>query len=373
MIDTPGSRREPQDDNRHRGRGARLLKGIGLGLLALLVLAGAVILLLYASAPRPRAVDGWSLGPPLPSPRGELASAVAHRHPCSEPPCPEAELLYVVGGLAGLGRTQDAVNLYDPARGEWLDGPPLPEPRHHLAAAGLDGAVYVSGGTRGMTRPWAPTADLWRLEAGASSWQVLPAMPEPRWGHRMVAHDRRLYVVGGEGPTSRVLIHTPGGGWTTGAEMPGPRDHLSVVVAQGRIWAIGGRAPESLARVDIYDPAADSWVPGPALPAPTSGAAEGVVDGSILVSGGEEPALGGEVFDRHWVLDPAGSPGRWRAAPPPPLAIHGADGAVFQGTLVIVGGASRHGLLSVTAWTDAFQTLQLTPARALARPLSPEE
>lgn len=340
------------------GRLPRVLRAIGLSaLVAAVVIAGAVAWL-FATAPGPRAAEGWSLGPPLPSARGELATAVAHLGPCPVPPCPEAERLYVLGGMSGLGRAEDRVAVYDPTRGEWIAGPPLPAPRHHLAAAGLGGAVYASGGTADRARPWKPEDDAWRLEAGADGWESVGPMPEPRWGHRMVAHEGRLYVVGGQGPSSRVLIHTPGEGWRTGAEMPVPRDHLSAVVADGRIWAIGGRAPGSLARVDIYDPVADRWETGPELPAPTSGAAEGALDGVVLIFGGEEPALRGRVYDRHWMLDPRDETPSWRPAPRPPLAVHGADGAVFQGMVVIAGGAGRHGLLSVTAWTDAVQWLE---------------
>jgi hypothetical protein len=327
----------------------------------LLGLTAAAIVLLFATAPSPEEADAWSLGPPLPSARGELATAVVHAAECPAPPCPELERLYVVGGLAGPGRPQDGVARFDPTAGAWRDAPPLPSPRHHPGAAGLGGALYVSGGTADVRQPWSPESDFWRLEDGGASWERLPAMPEGRFGHRLVAWDGRLYVVGGMGPTSRVLVYDPGdpaAGWRTGAAMPGPRDHLSVVVVDGLIWAIGGRHPESLRRVDIYDPAADAWRPGPPLPAPTSGAAEGVVDGVVLVYGGEEPGLvGGRVFDRHWMLDTRVPEPAWRPAPPPPLAVHGADGAVFQGRLVIVGGASRHGMLSVTAWTDVFQRL----------------
>jgi hypothetical protein len=205
------------------------------------------------------------------------------------------------------------------------------------------------------TFPWEPTKDLWRLAVGADGWQRLELMPEARWGHRMVVHDGRLYVIGGHGPSSRVLIYTPGRGWDIGAEMPVQRDHLSVVVVGGRIWAIGGRAPRSLARVDIYDPVMDRWQLGPDLPAATSAAAEGVIDGVILILGGEEPELFGRVYDRHWMLDTAAPSPNWGSAPAPPLAVHGADGAVFQGTMVIAGGASRHGVLSVSAWTNTVQ------------------
>ncbi len=337
----------------------RILKGIGLLLLIVVLLTGAATARLFLTAPEPRQVEGWFLGPPLPTARGELATAVAHSEPCPEPPCPEVERLYVLGGLAGLASAQDRVSSYDPVTRRWSTAPPLPAPRHHLGAVGLDQTIYVSGGTADTSQPWTPEDNFWRLGVGADRWESLPSMPEGRWGHRLVAYGGRLYVIGGQGPSSRVLIYSPAEGWTTGAEMPVPRHHLSVVGTNGRIWAIGGRHPHSLSRVDIYDPAMDRWEPGPELPAPTSGAAEGVVDGVILVFGGEEASLlRGGVFDRHWMLDTRAAAPGWQPAPPPPLAVHGADGAVFQGTMVIAGGASRHGALSVTSWTDAVQWLQ---------------
>jgi hypothetical protein len=189
-------------------------------------------------------------------------------------------------------------------------------------------------------------------------------MIEPRWGHRMVAHDGRLYVVGGRGGSGRVLIYTPGRGWSIGAEMPRRRDHLSVVVAASRIWAIGGRDPRSLARVDVYDPATDSWQPGPELPHPTSGAAEAAVDDVIFVFGGEEPdLLSGEVNDRHWKLDARAPAPRWEPAPTPPLAVHGTNAAVLRGMVAIPGGSSRHGALSAAGWSNRLQLTTLPIGR----------
>jgi hypothetical protein len=331
------------------------------GLLA--VLAAGALGWLYASPPAPRASEAWQLDPPLPVRRGELAMAVTHVEPCPAPPCAAAERLYVLRGLAGLFRPQIRVAVYDPNRKSWRPGPPLPEPRHHLAAAGLAGSIYVSGGTDvagvGLGHQhWPPKPNFWRLAAGSDRWEDVGAMIEPRWGHRMVAHDGRLYVIGGRGPSGRVLIYTPGGGWTTGADMPRPRDHLSLVAVDGRIWAIGGRDPRSLLRVDIYDPATDSWQSGPDLPAPTSGAAEGAIGSVIFVYGGEEPSfIDGAVSDRHWMLDTRSQNRRWEPAPPPPLAVHGTSGAVLQDKLVIAGGATWHGALSIVGWTDALQTL----------------
>jgi N-acetylneuraminic acid mutarotase len=322
-----------------------LLLVVGLGVLAVVVLV--------VTNPAPRDAPGWSLAAPLPEGRGEVASAVADGR------------LFVIGGLAGAPpRSADEVNVYDAGSDAWTAAPALPEPRHHTAAAGLDGSVFVSGGASGLT-DWTPLANLWQLPAGADSWLELPEMPDPRYGQRMVALDGLLYVVGGQGGSGEVLIYSPAERrWTLGAAMPAVRDHLAVVAVDDEIWAIGGRDGGLTARVDIYDPASDTWRDGPALPAATSGAAEGAGEGLIFVSGGEDPQPTGEgVFDRHWWLDTSDSAAVWQAVPPPPLAVHGAEGALIDGRFYIPGGASRAGGLSFMSWSDDLQVLEIAALR----------
>jgi len=350
----------------------RILVVLALFVAVAAVLVGGTVGWLYATSPKPRAVEAWLLGPSLPAARGELAMAVAYAEPCTAPPCPAVERLYVIGGLSGLYRPRRGVSVYDPNLRLWSAGPPLPQPRHHLAAAGLGQALYVSGGTdvAGLYlghQYWPPKDNFWRLITASDRWEALGHMIEPRWGHRMVAHDGRLFVVGGRGPSGRVLIYTPDKGWSTGAEMPRPRDHLSAVVFDGRIWAIGGRDPGSLARVDIYDPMTDSWQPGPDLPTATSGAAEGVIDGVIFIYGGEEPSLlDGGINDRHWMLDTRRGAQHWEPVPSPPLVVHGTHGAVLRGTMVIAGGSTRHGALTLTGWSSALQLMKpaVTPLKS---------
>src|SRR5262245_57599193 len=116
-----------------------------IGLIAIIAAGG--LAWLYANPPQPRTSKAWVLGPPLPARRRELTTAVAYAQPCPAPPCREAERLFVVGGLSGLFRPEASVAIYDPMRKHWNDGPPLPSPRHHLAAVALEGTLYVSGGT----------------------------------------------------------------------------------------------------------------------------------------------------------------------------------------------------------------------------------
>ena len=304
--------------------------------------------------PQPVDRPGWALGPPMPEAFGELATVALERDGGGED-------LVVLSGIRGFGQVVDRVLLLDAADGRWQAGPRLPGARHHAAAAAYEGAVVLSGGSAALdARPWTPRREVWRWRPGADQWQAMPPLPEPRLGHRMVALDDRLYVIGGKGPSARTWVYRPDHeGWAEAAPLPGLRDHLSLVLVDGRIWAIGGRSPESVARVDIYDPGVDEWQSGPALPEPTSGAAGAVVDGHIHIIGGEEPdLLGGGIQRRHWVLDPAADKPGWEEGPAPPLYVHGADGAVWDGRMVIAGGAGRHGLLSIFAWASSVQLLE---------------
>jgi Kelch motif/Galactose oxidase, central domain len=234
-------------------RGFRII----LLILMLATVAGLVAgAWLIADQPQPREAERWSLGPSLPAPRGELATAVGYARPCPTPPCADSERLFVLGGLSGFFNPQSRVEVFDPTRHAWSVGPRLPAARHHFAASRLGDDLYVSGGADVAGahlghQYWPPHNNFWLLSAGADTWQILPPMIEPRWGHRMVAYNGRLFIVGGRGPSGRVLIYTPGKDWTLGAAMPRVRDHLSVVEVGGKLWAIGAPLHRSVA-IAIY-------------------------------------------------------------------------------------------------------------------------
>lgn len=319
----------------------RLAIVMGLGVLVAL----GVYYAFFLGGPAPRAARDWELLATLPNVRGETAAAeVAGR-------------LYVAGGLTGLTfAVSDGVDAYDPATDAWTVMAPLPEPRNHAAGAGLDGLFYVSGG--GGPDDNAAQEEIWALDPARDTWTELAPMPEGRYAHRMVALNGLLYVVGGDGETSRVLIYDPASDtWSTGAEMPVQRNHLATVAADGRVWAIGGRVAARIQdRVDIYDPATDTWSSGPPLPEATSAASEGLLGSVIVISGGEAPGQDGRMVDDHWQLDTAeGADAQWRPLAPPPLAVHGAQGAVVDGRFMIAGGAARPGQFSRFAWSGLLQ------------------
>lgn len=338
-------------------------KLIGLAFkLALAALAAGALYLafLYFTTPDPHPSPGWAGLTDMPSPRGEVASTAVDdsNFGCNGDSCENAQTqLIVAGGMHGSGKATDVVSIYQSRDDTWGRGPLLPAPRHHGAAAALDGAIYFTGGTQGV-RDWTPEENLWTLRPGSKRWEELPEMPEGRLGHAMVALGGKLYVLGGDGESGDTLVFDPAQDrWERQEPIPDPRNHLTAVTLEGEIWVIGGRDEGVTKRVDIYDPETEKWRNGPALPEPMSAMGIGVIDGDIHVVGGENPdTKGGGVIDAHYVL--RSGQDNWREAPRPMLAVHGAAGGVIEGRLIIAGGASRQGAFSVVSWTGITQAYE---------------
>lgn len=88
---------------------------------------------LYAYAPG----SGWVARAPMPTARGGTACGVV------------ADRLVVVGGEGNSADPSGvfaAAEAYDPTTDRWSALPPMPRPRHGMAAAVVDGRLYVPGG-----------------------------------------------------------------------------------------------------------------------------------------------------------------------------------------------------------------------------------
>jgi N-acetylneuraminic acid mutarotase len=113
--------------------------------------AGAIDDRLYVAAGRSGGIGGfqpntWAFDPialtytaraPIPTPRGGAAGAVL------------GGKLYVLGGEGNPDDPSgvfDDIEAYDPVSDRWETLPPMLAPRHGLAAAALDGSIYLPGG-----------------------------------------------------------------------------------------------------------------------------------------------------------------------------------------------------------------------------------
>jgi N-acetylneuraminic acid mutarotase len=123
-------------------------------------------------------------------------------------------------------------------------------------------------------------------------------MPTARWSTSSLdtnVIDGKIYVIGGAGGVTKVEMYDPATDtWAQKADMPTKRYHLSTAVVDGKIYAIGGiprhsrlmrREGTSLPTVEVYDPETDTWTARADAPLHIDGSSASVVDGKIYVFG----------------------------------------------------------------------------------------
>jgi hypothetical protein len=144
----------------------------------------------------------WTQLPSMRDPRGAGGTVVI------------GDKLYVAGGAPQTFGVSSPVTpygtleIYDFKTGEWDFGPEMPDPRHHVASAALDGKMYVAGG-RDSTDHSSDEFD--RYDPVAEKWEVLPHLPLGAATMGMVAVDGQIVIAGGEDQVN----WENGGGWVT--------------------------------------------------------------------------------------------------------------------------------------------------------------
>lgn len=174
----------------------------------------------------------------------------------------------------------------------------------------------------------------------------------------MTQIDRRAFLA-----ASAALAATPGltavsrtAGWTARAPMPWPAQEIYAAAWRGRVVVAGGLVGRTDAplhiehRVGLYDPAADAWSEGAALPAPRHH--------PMVVSDGAEGlfAIGG--YGRSEAGEWTSSPDAWRLGdggwtPIAPLPTPQAEtvGIGHGGAVHLIGGRSPTGAAN-GQWND---------------------
>ncbi|WP_204327886.1 kelch repeat-containing protein, partial [Proteus mirabilis] len=78
----------------------------------------------------------------------------------------------------------------------------------------------------------------------------------------------------------------------------------------------------------VYDPGADAWIKAPDMPTARSGTASAVIDGEMVVLGGESRS---QTYGAVEAFDPVRN--AWRKLPDLPTPRHGFGAAVRDGHL----------------------------------------
>ena len=284
----------------------------------------------------------WRTAKSPPTKRTEVAAATVNGK------------IYVVGGFEepGIGNFLNfaitpALEVYDPSLDQWTTKTPMPEVLHHVGIGVAGGKLYVIGGyTQSGFTVWHPVATVYAYDPATDVWAERAPMPTPRGALAVTEHDGKLYAIGGydrKANTAAVEVYDPAHNtWSKAAPLPTPRDHLAAATASGKVYAIGGRLNgdygRNLSVTEAYDPSTDTWSRVAHLPTARSGITAGVVGNRIYV-------LGGEGSDGTFRENEAYDPSRdaWERMKPLPTARHGLGSAVVDGRIYVMSGGPTPG------------------------------
>lgn len=194
-----------------------------------------------------------------------------------------------------------------------------------------------------------------------------PSVPENgrRGGAGVVVHDGEIFVVAGitnghtDGHVAWLDAFNPAtGAWRQLADAPRARDHFHAAVIDGKLYAVGGRRSSvatgqsfelTVPEVDVYDFASATWStlpPASNLPTPRAGSTVAVLEGRLLVIGGESGTQR-EAHAEVDALDPA--TGRWDALAPLGVGRHATQAVVHDGKVYVAAGSRTRGATEITS------------------------
>ena len=194
----------------------------------------------------------WRVGAPKPTPVSNVAAAVVDG------------LIYVPGGYTSAGEVITTTEVYDPANDTWDTKAPLPAPLCAYAIAAIDGKLFVFGGWDGDSY----VASVYKYDPQEDGWTAKTVMSMARGFAAAGAVEDKVYVVGGyDGTTEFALCEEydpakdagTGVPWTIKAPMSVGRGGLGVVVVGKNLYAIGGGWQSYLVYNERYSPGTNTW------------------------------------------------------------------------------------------------------------------
>jgi non-specific serine/threonine protein kinase len=300
----------------------------------------------------------WQLGPALPFPVQQLHAAVLDGK------------IWLAGGLTGSTEATDkATNqteYYDLATSKWHAGPGLPFAVHHAMLVSYQGQVWLIGGFRpsGANLTAGVSNKVLKLDPAKGRWVEAPPLHHARAAGAAVVVGNQIIVVGGRtgGRSPSEVAQTEvfdGTSWHDAPSIPVPGDHLAAVTDGTYVYAIGGRTLEPAANHNVlqrFDPATGQWTQLTPLPVANSDFGAAYIGGQLITLGGEN---GLTVYGTVQAYNLATN--TWSTLPSLRDARHGMGVAVVQNTIYAIGGASQPGHAGSTS---TLQTFAATAAQA---------
>lgn len=304
--------------------------------------------------------ESWQALPDMPIEKWEAATFLLD------------DRLYVLGGYTTHVRTSRTAHYFDAADESWTRIQDLPSAISHVNVV-LDGRVaWYAGGFKDGYKDHI-VAEVWNYDVDLDGpvergrFTAGPLLPEKRGGGGLALFDRNLHFFSGlkddrdtdaaEHWVMDLDEYAAGvARWRDASPVPVPRNQFSTVQRGGKFYLIGGQFHHDScqldqARVDLYDPATDTWHESEPLPYGHSHS-EGstfVHDDLIYMIGGHfTPADGHKRIDRDILR--CGQDGEWKVIGKLPVALSSPASRIIDGKLYVAGGSLDGGSVQPKVW-----------------------
>ncbi|MEM7312482.1 MAG: kelch repeat-containing protein [Planctomycetota bacterium] len=274
----------------------------------------------------------------------------------------EAALVGFEGKLLLIGgRRINPVDVFDPQANRWNAKSNTPLELHHFQGVVVGPEVFLMGAMTGPFPREKPLEKVIVYKPKADVFEFRHSVPASRrrGGAGAVAYKGRIYLVGGitnghvDGYQKWFDEYDPKTGqWRVLPDAPHARDHFQAVVIGDRLYAAGGRRTSqktkelfslTVGKVDIYDFKQAKWldpIECPSLPTPRAGNSCVVVDGRLVVGGGESATIK-KAHDQIESWDP--KTGEWKKWPSLQRGRHGTGLVLLGDQLFTASGCGNRG------------------------------
>jgi N-acetylneuraminic acid mutarotase len=186
---------------------------------------------------------------------------------------------------------------------------------------------------------------LWASGVASAGWVAVEPQGAPLARHEcaFVEANDKLYLIGGRGEKPANVYDPASNRWSDAAAPPLEIHHFQPVELGGKIYVLGaltGKYPHEtpVPRVLIFDPKANQWAQGPAIPANRRRGAAGVAvhDGKIyLVAGIQDGHWDGHVA---WLDEFDPKAGAWKQLADAPRPRDHFQAVVIANKMYVAGG-----------------------------------